>query len=524
MTNLLQTSLLWRLLQAIGAWISRLPSGSVLCGAWQSSFTRRVLIIAGESDAPLMMESGAERLKENAKAKLAGWTGVRACVLESVPGRVIAWLLRVLRESVSLGWLFSGGVTGLLLTVLALYAGVDWALRDVLTIPVLSSVWDELLLIAGFLWVLWQQTGIGKPRPSRTTTQDLLIAVFLLVGLCLMLAISPQTSIAVSGYRAVCQYILWFFVVSRLLRDGSDFKRMYYAMLALAGAIALHGVYQYIIAVPIPAHWTTQAEQSVRTRVFSIFGSPNIMACFMVLFAPMAAGLAYSRKGVWAKLFGWGLAIVMCVSCLFTMSRGGWVAMAVAVLIFAMLVDGKLLLLMVVGALASLSLPFVASRLGFLFTEDFARASANGGRASRWELGMYYLKTFGTPLTGMGFGQFGGAVAMQNQIHVSYLSYFYMDNYYLKTLTETGAVGLTAYLAMLLGLIVNGLRSLYRSAKTKADGFYPMCAGIFAGLCGTMVHCYFENIFEEPYMLATFWILAAMLLYGGVYRSREKVI
>ena len=524
MIDLLQTSLLWRLLQAISAWFGRLPSGSVLCGAWKTSYTRSVFRAAGESDAPALHESFFERILQGAKSRLAGWEGVRTCVLQSVPGRVVSWLVRVTAASKSLGWLASGGITGILLTVLALYSGIDWALRDVLPLPLISSVWDELLLIAALVFALWQRTGVKKAEPSRTTTLDMFVAAFILICLALMLLISPRMDIAVSGYRAVCQYLLWFFLVSRLLRGDGDYRRMYYAMLALAGVIALHGVYQYIIAVPIPAHWVAQAEQSVRTRVFSIFGSPNIMACYMVMFAPMAAGLAYSRKGWQYKVLGWGLAVLMCVSCLFTMSRGGWVAMAVAILVFALLVDGRLLLLMAVAGVASLALPFVASRIGFLFTEDFTKANSNGGRDSRWRLGMEYLQNFGSPLFGMGFGQFGGAVAMQNQIHRSYLSYFYMDNYYMKTLTETGYVGLFSYLAMLMGLIVNGLRSLYRSFRTKADGFYAMSAGIFAGLCGTMVHCYFENIFEEPYMLATFWILAAMLLYGGLYRPKLKQI
>ena len=41
--------------------------------------------------------------------------------------------------------------------------------------------------------------------------------------------------------------------------------------------LALPGFSQYIVAVPIPASWMTHPETAVRTRVYSIFGSPNIM-------------------------------------------------------------------------------------------------------------------------------------------------------------------------------------------------------------------------------------------------------
>ena len=37
----------------------------------------------------------------------------------------------------------------------------------------------------------------------------------------------------------------------------------------------------------------------------------------------------------------------------------------------------------------------------------------------------------------------------------------------------------------------------------------------------SIIDGYFENIFEEPYMMATFWILAAMMIYLGIYRNRK---
>ena len=40
----------------------------------------------------------------------------------------------------------------------------------------------------------------------------------------------------------------------------------------------------------------------------------------------------------------------------------------------------------------------------------------------------------------------------------------------------------------------------------------PLTAGILSGLTGVLVHCFFENIFEEPYMMALFWGLTAALI------------
>jgi hypothetical protein len=46
--------------------------------------------------------------------------------------------------------------------------------------------------------------------------------------------------------------------------------------------------------------------------------------------------------------------------------------------------------------------------------------------------------------------------------------------------------------------------------------------GMFCGLLGVLVHCFFENIFEEPYMMVYFWAIAAMIVYFGFLRDEKK--
>ncbi|MBR5000828.1 MAG: hypothetical protein IKY08_02580, partial [Firmicutes bacterium] len=139
--------------------------------------------------------------------------------------------------------------------------------------------------------------------------------------------------------------------------------------------------------------------------------------------------------------------------------------------------------------------------------------------------------------------RFGGAVAMNNQVldKTEEFSYFYMDNYYLKTLVEMGYIGLIFFVILLVGLAIWGLRAIYQSddryvagkgcgpADRTVDPLFrnegnmkPLTVGIFSGLMGVLLHCYFENIFEEPYMMAYFWGLAAAVMYAGFFRKREN--
>ena len=306
-----------------------------------------------------------------------------------------------------------------------------------------------------------------------------------------------------------------FYLVTHLIRDERDFREMYLTMVIIATVLALHGIWQFIIGVPIPASWTDAAEGAVRTRVYSIFSNPNIMGAYMILFAPMTIGLAYACERPSQKVLFWLCGLAMCAGCLFTMSRGAWLALAAAAVLFALLIDRRLLALMLVCGAVACTLPFVRSRIGYLFTPQFADSNARGGRAKRWATAIGYLKAT-DPVFGMGYGMYGGAVAVKNPV-LPWVEYMYVDNYYVKILTENGVVGVTAFGMMLLGLIGNGLRGCVRTAKTR---WSPLCAGMLCGLVGVLLHSVFESIWEEPYMMALFFAVAAMMAWAGLLRRR----
>lgn len=526
MVNVLHGSLLWRLLAAIGAFLGRLFRSSCLlrglCRWWQASGTRSFLLRLLGRDARWCHTSRLIRHTERLNARLASIHRPLEWFRGSLCGRLYGAIFRWGRSSRLLGWMFSRGFTGILLTALALYCGVDYVLRDVLSISLLASGWDEGLLLLSLFWILRQRMDRDTPMESRLNPMDIPLLGFLALGFWLMNTVFDYYFISVAGYRATVQYMLWFFVVTRMVRDDRDLLVLYYGMVALATVIAIHGVYQYIAAVPIPSNWTDQAEQSVRTRVFSIFGSPNIMADYMVMFAPMAAGLAYYLKKPWQKVLAWCCTFLMCFSCLFTMSRAGWMAMALAVVVFCLIVDKRLFGLIAVAGVGACFLPFVASRIGYLFTEQFAESTARGGRGGRWLYGRAYLTDSGHPWVGLGLGMFGGAIAVQNKI-IDQWDYFYMDNYYLKIMAEMGYLGFGAFVLLLVFLIVTACRCIFRAGRPAeaTTSMKPLSAGLFAGICGVLLHCYFENIFEEPYMMAYFWIMAAMLVYIGFFRKKS---
>ena len=160
--------------------------------------------------------------------------------------------------------------------------------------------------------------------------------------------------------------------------------------------------------------------------------------------------------------------------------------------------------------------PQIGDRIGFLFTSDFASANNKGGRGERWATGLNLLRS--NPIWGFGLGRFGGAIAMQNQ-SVEGLNYFYMDNYYLKTLVEMGYVGLISYIYLLASKAFAAFRGIF---KTRKSPLSLLSTGMFCGMIGVLAHSYFENIFEVPYMNSYFWGMAAAIMYISFLRKKDS--
>lgn len=423
---------------------------------------------------------------------------------------------KLVEQSVILSFIKKLGMRKILIAAFALYLPLDWIIRDIIQIDSFASIWDEGFMVFCVAYIVFEIATSKKDIKPRISPVDMPLLFFMAVGILLVAVVSPKLGVAVAGYRAVCQFMLWFFVLTRLIENDEDFKTFYFTMCAMAVLIGLHGIYQYITKAPMPASWVAQAEAGVRTRVYSIIGSPNVMGAFLVMTAPMLAACAYYTERLWLKCIMWGMTGILCLATLFTFSRGAWFGLTVAVAGFSLLVDRKLLAVACVGILGIIfCVPEISNRIMFLFTSDFQKANNSGGRGERWEIGLSMWRS--NKIFGFGLGRFGGAIAMQNQ-EIEGLEYFYMDNYYLKTLTEMGLLGLVSYVWLLFRSIVWSLRSLFRGRKNKLS--YLAC-GMFSGQIGVLAHSYFENIFEVPYMNAYFWGFSAAIIYLGFLRCEK---
>lgn len=396
------------------------------------------------------------------------------------------------------------------LCVLAGYGVVDYIFRTFM--PGFASVWDELYLCCLILLWLYKWITCRKEKNVKSSPMDIPVWIFVTAMIIVLFVNSSDFSIALEGFRAIVQYILWYFIAIQLIKDVKSARAIVCTFVLISGVLALYGIFQYAIGVEMPAGWVDQNEAGVRTRVFAIFTSPNVFGSMLTLSTPMAISLALSSEKKSAKALFAFLALCMTASLVFTFSRGAWIGFAIAIGIYVFLKDKRLIIPCVILAVLMVVLvPSVGNRISYMLSPEYIESSMKGGRLVRWITGLRILDYY--PVFGLGLGGFGGAVAMNHNMSVlidsEVVKTFYMDNYFLKTAVESGWFGLCAFVMLMYCVIINSYRAI-KTSVGKLDK--ELSTGIMAGLCGVITHNLVENVFEVPMMTSLFWLFVAVIM------------
>lgn len=391
---------------------------------------------------------------------------------------------------------------------------LDYLIRNVFMLDFISSVWDELFLIAALLLFVIKYIFDTKKGRHVFTPVDIPMIAFILVNLFILIINSTYMEVAIEGFRAVTTNLLWFFLVFSLLKNETSAKKVLTFVVASSIIIASYGIFQYVTGVEMPAGWVDAAEQGVSTRAFSFVQSPNILGAIMTLSSMISVGLFFYDKKRLNKLFYLVAFFIMLLCLVFTLSRGAWIGFAISLFIFVLFKDKRYILpVLAIGMILVLFIPAVSSRVLYMISPEYIFSSLTGGRMLRWIEGFNLFRE--NLLTGVGLGHFGGAVAMHYPNY--FPKAFYMDNYFLKTAVETGILGVTSFFILLYAMLSNIFKN-FKLKKNSPEG--DMLLALFSGLFGVTIHCFFENIFEVPGMITLFWLVAACAMVM-IHKKKE---
>lgn len=248
----------------------------------------------------------------------------------------------------------------------------------------------------------------------------------------------------------------------------------------------------------------------INRRANATFADPNILARFLVVTFLFAVA-ELERQDTWFKRLRALAAIVVQGAGLgITGSRGGLLALAGAMVIFAILVPRRrftlsAMLLMVVAMIgAAATNPVIMRRL-----ESLSKGvlSASGGiREYLWRVGIAMVRDH--PLIGIGVGTFGTAFMTLYPYFNPYSTFYVTLSHtaVMTVLAETGIIGFTVLYFIFAKTLQRGWDLLRRA---QDDQLRFLSASIVAGVVAIFISAQGEGrLYEEPLL----WLLWAMLI------------
>jgi O-antigen ligase len=222
-------------------------------------------------------------------------------------------------------------------------AFVPWVfttrLDDVFYLPKLVVLW---VLLGVVLWLLALSTIKGQ-RTTRFRfigVIDLPVLAFVALNL-LALALSEDRRQSLFGEQLQHQgvlttllYVAFFFVGRVLIVTNHRLRMLFGAVAVGATGVSAYAIVQKLGLDPI---WKGYLPSG---RVFSTIGQPNALAAYLVIAIPVTATLTLGQKKSVRIAAVAGLA-TMVVALLVTYSRGGYLGLAAAVVVFIYACRGR---------------------------------------------------------------------------------------------------------------------------------------------------------------------------------------
>ena len=376
--------------------------------------------------------------------------------------------------------------------------------------PLPTTLLENLILltVAAFLVETVVQRGSIEWRTPFTVPAIL----FILAG-ALDVIFAPDRRAGLGLYRAYILEPVAFFIV--LISVVNTIRRAYLIVLGLGVAVLAVGLPNAFVVLKAGLHHRLDLSG---TPPVVIYQTANAAALFLLPVIAVEAAVAAYGKGR-ARVVAAAFLLVSVPCFLLTLSRGGFLALAVVVLALALTHRRRtwFLAAAVVAGAAFALLPPISKRLAYElnFTDPH---NTLVGRIPLWQATMEMLRHH--PIFGAGLSGFETQIAPYwNATHID--RFIYPHNILLNFWVATGILGVVAFGWLLL----KAFRTSWAGWRS-GDAWRALDLGVFLALLGIVVHGLVDVPYFKNDLSLEFWVLLA-LIYAGVrwsaFRPRAMV-
>ena len=310
-------------------------------------------------------------------------------------------------------------------------------------------------------------------------------------------------------------FILFAVVLGNAVSNRRQLDTLIFLMVLAGTAVAAYGILQYIFRWGYQsAAWVdSDMFSGIEFRVPSTLENPNMLGQYFLLAIPLGGAKLLSSREWGARIFYLCCCGIMALCMILTFSRGAWLALLFAGLVFVLFLNPRLILLA----------PFALIALYFVLPETVITRFTSIGDLSDdstsyrlyiWLGTLAMLKDYW--LCGIGPGE--------DAFNMVYPAYSYntivaphSHNLFLQMVCDAGICALVVFLLLLFNFFRDMCSAI---GKEKNWTSRVLQIGITAGVCGFMVQAMTDYSFYNYRVMFLFW---AYLALGGLAARRGQL-
>ena len=379
----------------------------------------------------------------------------------------------------------------------------------------------DLILILMFSGIVLEQIFSNKENKARDFSlgNPISIMIFVWTAYLLLQAFNPAGTPAgwMFGLRNILRVVVAFIIAQRVFKDLKSVDTFVVLLIGIGLVVALYCIYQEFVGLPsFDLKWATATDERInllfiqgKWRKWSFLSDPAIFGLFMA-FGSIIGFILSLGPFAWKKrIFFFSSGFLMLFAMFFSGTRTAYVMLPLAVVIYVLMNISKVktlifailsvMLFLVVYFGPFYSKPIVRFRSAFNPTED---ASMNLRDFNRQRIQPYiHSHPIGGGLTTSGV--YGERFSPSHP-----LAGFPPDSGFMKTLLETGWIGLLLLLTLYAVILGVGITNYYKCTNGRIKSYYAAFIAAFFAL--TIALYAKENIEQFPQSLILYGIFVLM--------------
>jgi len=318
-------------------------------------------------------------------------------------------------------------------------------------------------------------------------------------------------------------FILFYIVVTNIIRTKEQWILLIKVFMFSALVVAVYGIIQNFVGMASTESWLDEKMfNSIGRRVYSFFNNPNVLGEFLVLTIPTSVAFLWYKAKKERKTLYIITTLCMVLCMIFTWSRGAWLGMILALVLFLTMHDKRW---MAAGIACVLVMPIILYITGnaaiverFMSIGNTADTST-AYRVSIWKAATNMIADNG--LLGIGIG-----TSAFEKVYPAYALSgadfaLHSHNLYLQYMVETGIAGIVALFALLLGYMKTTL-SVKVVRQIKKTDTAKILVALGTGFIGFLFQGLTDYVWYNYKMLMIFWIIIALGVCGAKILESEN--